>query len=141
MAQGQWRLPYSHPGFAGILYLISVLSLCALAPFLPASLYTNTGFISMSRDSFFLQLLLPSVCKRLWKDLPAQLLEEGCLGWVPNMNWLRTGGDMALSLRQQQKEPGAARHRGCRCWQSLPADLDPSVSAGCLLQHQGNAQG
>ena len=62
------------------------------------------------------------------------------------MNWLRTGGDVALSLRRQQKKeplwsPGLQGAGAAFAGSLSPADLDLAVSGGCLLQHQESTWG
>lgn len=56
---------------------------------------------------------------------------------------------MALPLRQQQEEepswspgqPQGCETPGLLLLAASPSDLDPAISAGCLVQHQDSPQG
>lgn len=89
--------------------------------------YKYTALFSCPRIAPSRSSLTPSARRRPWRDLPAPLLrQEGRLGWVPNANWLRTGryGPFPETAAEEGAfaEPGsgAARRRGCLCWQPLP---------------------
>lgn len=124
-AGAPWLLPWLR--LETVSYLSPVLVCSGSLPHCKP-VYKYTTSFSCPGIASSCSSLLPSACRRPWKDLPAQLLrEEGCLGWVPNMNWLRTGGEVALSLRRQQKNElsrtlgrqRAARRQGCLRWPPL----------------------
>lgn len=138
----------SHASMLTISYLCPVLGCSGSLPHCKPVYKHTTLFLCPGIASSCSSLLL-SAQRRPWKGLPAQLLrQDGCLGWVSNVSWLRTGAEEALSLGWHQKEPsqnpGAAaglRGAGAAFAGSLsPAGSDPAVSAGCLLQHQQRPQ-